>query len=98
MIHKLHNVLPKNVRQLQRSKVSSLEMLRQSLSGEKGLFSNNTLSCDLKKVTFPVASAQLLGTLASSQGNHEEPNGFLILSKLPLSLRSLAFGPTSCIP
>lgn len=65
----------------------------QSFSGDKGLFSNITLSCDLKKETFPVASAQLFGTLASSNGNHEAPNGFLILSMLPDTARSLAVGP-----
>lgn len=96
MIHKLDYVLPKNVGHLQCGKVSSLKRgYRQSCSGEKGRFSEITLSCALKKVTFPVASAQLFGTLASSSGNHEEPNGFLILSMLPDTARSLAVGPTS---
>lgn len=95
MINKLHNVLPKNVRHLQCCKVSSLRRVyRQSFSRNQGLFSNITLSCALKKETFPVASTQLFGTLASSSGNHEAPNGFLILSMLPDTARSLAVGPT----
>lgn len=95
MINKLHNVLPKNVRHLQCGKVSSLKRdHRQPLSREEGRFTNITLSCALKKETFPVASAQLFGTLASSSGNHEAPNGFLILSMLPDTARSLAVGPT----
>lgn len=67
MIHKVHNVLPKNVRHLQCCKMTSLkEIIVSRFPERKGPFHNVTLSCALKKDTFPVASAQLFGAATNS--------------------------------
>lgn len=56
-----------------------------------------TLSWFLKKETLPVASAQLLGGAAISQGKCEKPKGILTCSRLQLSAMFLGLEPIFCI-